>query len=89
MLFQLDTADQRERVLVPAVAVGEDREGRFAFVVEPGEEGIGIARRRTVDVGDLTAEGLEVLEGLNDGEIVVTAGISRIADGQQVRLLSQ
>lgn len=86
--FQLDTADQRERILVPAVAVGEDREGRFAFVVEPGEAGIGIARRRPVEVGDLTAEGLEVLEGLTDGEIVVTAGISRIADGQQVRLLA-
>ncbi len=88
VLFQLDTADQRERILVPAVSVGEDREGRFAFVVEPSEEGIGIARRRLVEVGDLTAEGLEVLTGLNDGEIVVTAGISRLTDGQPVRLLA-
>jgi hypothetical protein len=87
--FRFDSADQRERVLVPPVAVGEDRQGRFAFVVEPGEDGGGIARRRTVEVGALTAEGLEVLTGLSDGEIVVTAGLSRLTDGQTVRLLGQ
>lgn len=85
--FQLDESDGRERILVPAVAVGEDRQGRFAFVVEPGEEGLGVARRRAVDVGELTADGLEVLSGISDGEIVVTAGLSALTDGQQVRLL--
>lgn len=88
VVFQLESAGRRERILVPAVAVGEDREGRFAFVVEPGEEEVGVARRRAVEVGDLTEEGLEIMEGLSDGEIVVTAGISRITDGQPVRLLA-
>ena len=32
-------------------------------------------------------EGLEIIEGLSDGELVVTAGVSRIVDGQKVRLL--
>lgn len=83
--FLFETPGQREVYLVPPVAVGEDRDGRYVFVVEPGEPGQGIVRRRAVEVGDLTAEGFEVFEGLSDGDRVVTAGLSKIEDGQVVR----
>ena len=76
----------RSTYLLPPVAVGEDREGRFVFVVSPGEAGLAVARRRAVVVGDLTSEGLEVLEGVEEGETIVTAGVRRIVDGLTVRL---
>jgi RND family efflux transporter MFP subunit len=85
--FVFETAGTVERMIVPAVAVGEDRLGRFVYVIEPGEDGQVVARRRPVTVGDLTPEGLEIIEGLQEDELVVTAGVSRIADGQAVRLL--
>ncbi len=78
-----------ERILVPPVAVGEDRDGRFVFVLEQGDAGdaeLATARRRSVRVGDLTSEGLEITDGLAGGELLVTAGVRRIQDGQQVRL---
>ena len=79
----------RERIYLPPVAVGENRQGqRFVFVVEPTEEGLGTARRRLVEVGEIDSRGMEILEGLEEGERVVTAGVSRIADGQEVRLLA-
>jgi multidrug efflux pump subunit AcrA (membrane-fusion protein) len=56
------------------------------FVVQPTEAGFGIVERRAVSVGELTAEGLEVLEGLADGDRVVTAGWSKITPGLEVRL---
>jgi len=31
-------------------------------------------------------ERIEILQGLEDGELVVTAGVSRIEDGMAVRL---
>ena len=72
---------------VPAFAVGEDREGRYVYVVEEVGEGIGRALRREVTVGGLTADGgLEILQGLVDGDRVITAGVSRIQDGREVRL---
>ncbi len=77
---------ERKRILVPSVAVGEDRQGRFVFVVEPTEPGFGIAERRPVMIGDLTEQGIEILQGLNDGERVVTAGVSKLTDGQKVRI---
>jgi multidrug efflux system membrane fusion protein len=89
VLFKFEStqrAGDTRRIIVPSVAVGEDRQGRFVFVVEPTDSGLGIAERRPVKIGDLTEEGIEVLQGLNDGERVVTAGVSRLSDGQKVRL---
>jgi RND family efflux transporter MFP subunit len=85
--FRFEAAASRDRIEVPAFAVGEDRDGRYVWVVEPIGDGVGRAVRREVTVGDLTADGgLEILRGLDDGERVVTAGVSRIQDGLEVRL---
>ena len=79
-----------DRILVPAVAVGEDRDGRFVFLAEPTEQGRAVVRRRPVVIGDLTSDGehdlIEVLGGLTQGEIIVTAGVRRLEDGRLVRL---
>jgi RND family efflux transporter MFP subunit len=85
--FRFAAEGEGDRIEVPAFAVGEDRDGRYVFVVEEVGEGIGRAVRREVTVGSLTAEGgLEILRGLTDGERVITAGVSRIQDGREVRL---
>ncbi|UCH84876.1 MAG: efflux RND transporter periplasmic adaptor subunit [Candidatus Latescibacterota bacterium] len=72
--------------LVPSVAVGEDAQGRFVFVVEPaGEPGLATVRRRGVTIGSIINEGIEIHHGLEDGEFVVTAGVTKIVDGQTVK----
>lgn len=86
VLFIFKSSDTRARYLVPSFAVGEDAAGRFVFTVDPAEEGFGLIRKQPVVVGSLTADGLEVVSGLSDGKIVVTAGISKIKDGQKVKL---
>ena len=87
--FRFESSEQGEAIYVPPVAVGEDRDGRFVFVVEPEEPGFGITRRRAVVMGDPTLDGIQILEGLTDGELVVTAGVRRIRDGQRVKLLDE
>ena len=84
-----ETTDGRDRIMVPPFAVGEDQSGRFVFIAEPGANDLATTRRRNVKVGDLTGGGLEILEGLEEGELLITAGVSRIEDGMQVRLLGQ
>jgi RND family efflux transporter MFP subunit len=85
--FTFETLEPADRIVVPPVAVGEDRQGRFVFTVEPTTEGRGVAHRVPVTVGELTSAGLEILSGLQEGDLVITAGVSRIVDGQQVKLL--
>jgi multidrug efflux system membrane fusion protein len=84
--FTFTSADNRERFLVPPVAVGEDRNGRYLYVAKPTGSGMATVERREVTVGELTGEGLEVLEGLFEGDFLVTAGVSKLVDGQIVRL---
>ena len=84
--FRFESGDQRERIIVPAVAVAEDRQGRFVFVVQPANGDTAIVKRTNVEIGELLSDGLEVFAGLTDGDLVVTAGVSRIQDGQKVKL---
>ena len=87
--FIFKSKDATERYIVPPVSVGEDADGRYVFTVDPAEEGYGLIRKKSVTVGSLTAQGLEVLAGLSDGKVVVTAGISKIKDGQKVKLMGK
>ncbi|MCV6636311.1 efflux RND transporter periplasmic adaptor subunit [Candidatus Albibeggiatoa sp. nov. NOAA] len=88
--FQLNMPNKRPVILVPTVAVGEDEEGRFVYIVEKvTDDGLGVVRRREVEIGRLTEEGLEVLSGLQSGERVVTAGFSQLKEGLTVRFPEQ
>ena len=85
--FSIVIEGQKDRLVVPSLSVGEDDQGRFVFILEDTQKGLGIAHRRPVQVGGLRDEGIEIMDGLKEGELVVTAGVSRIHDGQQVKLL--
>ena len=103
MTFTFGSRNNRPLIVVPMQAVGEDRQGRFVFILEHKGSERGIVRRRPVSVGDLAqtqcqllgtlgtgkCEGLEILEGLKDSELVVTAGVKRLEDGQEVELLDR
>ncbi len=87
--FRFQSTQDQDAIFVPAVSVGADREGRFVFVVEPSDEpGVGIVRRRAVEVERrlLAGETMRILSGVEPGERIVTAGVRRLNDGQPVKL---
>jgi RND family efflux transporter MFP subunit len=88
VLFRFGNGSSTGRIVVPPQAVSEDQEGNFVYIITVGESGLAKVHRRSVEVGDILSEGLEIREGLEDGELIVTAGVSRIEDGQRVKLLS-
>ncbi|MDB4324761.1 efflux RND transporter periplasmic adaptor subunit [bacterium] len=77
------------RIYLPIHAVGGDDAGRFVFVLIPNPDGdTGVVQRTPVEVGGLNGPvQLEILSGLNEGQSIVTAGVRRLTDGQQVKLL--
>ena len=86
---QVDFAFDRgeSTTIVPAASVAEDEQGRFVYTLVDGDEaGVGVIRRKPVEVGELTSRGLEVIAGVSPGDRVVTAGISVIRDGMKVRV---
>ena len=88
--FRFGGAESPIRLVVPPQAVGEDRQGRFAWIVSPSSAGEGTVGRRRVETGDLVDSGIssaiEVTAGVQEGELVVTAGLSGLEEGQRVRV---
>jgi len=84
--FTFKSEDQKQRFLVPAVAVGEDRLGKYVYTVQPADSAFGTIQRKNVTIGELEVDGLEIYEGLEDGDYLVTAGISKIHEGQKVKI---
>ena len=82
----LGDADAPDRFILPGHAVGEDRGGRFVFVAEPTADDLAVVRRRPVTVGAFAVGGLDVLDGVAEGDRVVVAGVNRLQDGDEVRL---
>ena len=70
---------------LPPAAVGQDEQGAFVYVLEDSDQpGVAITWRRAVVVGTLSESGLEITDGLIDGDRVVTAGITAARDGLNV-----
>ena len=65
----------------------EDDQGNWAFIAVRDDSGNWIVERRAVTVGELSSEGLEVIDGLSDGDRLITAGISRLEAGMQIEVL--
>ncbi|MCB1053180.1 MAG: efflux RND transporter periplasmic adaptor subunit [Acidobacteria bacterium] len=86
----LRVADQTERLLVKPKAVLQDHNGQnYVFVAEPDGTGFATVRKKAIDVGTLTPNGLEVLQGLADGDWVIHAGLRFLQEGQRVAMPAQ
>lgn len=79
---------QSGSVLVPVEAVFSPDTGtgaeRQVWVVSE-EDGQARVHARSVEVGRLSREGIEILAGLEPGEMIVAAGVSELSEGRAVR----
>ena len=70
---------------IPLSALHKGAKGKDdVWVVD--EKSLTITRRR-VKIGALTGNGVTVIEGLKSGELIVSAGVDSLKDGQTVRIL--
>ncbi len=83
--FTFENTTHQEHFIVPAVAVGEDVAGKYVYLVESTEkEGVGSIMKQPVETGELTPSGLEIVEGVKEGDRVVTAGVNIVREGLEV-----
>ncbi|GHB32659.1 hemolysin secretion protein D [Pseudovibrio japonicus] len=67
---------------VPTSAVGSSPDKTpYVWVVNEDEKRVG---RRKVELGTVLGAYIPVLTGLNDGEMIVTAGVSHLSENQQI-----
>ena len=85
--FTQSNGDDENYFILPVTAVAHDEQGDFAFILETGEKDKqGIVRKKYVEVKEIVQQGVRVTSGLEDGDNVVTAGVTVIRDGMTVRV---
>lgn len=71
---------------VPGQAVLEDDNGRYLYLAKPISDTVATVERRQVQTGKLSKSGLAILSGLEVGDRVIVAGMSKMVEGLEVRL---
>ncbi|MGI9547857.1 MAG: efflux RND transporter periplasmic adaptor subunit [Flavobacteriaceae bacterium] len=84
--FADSQSDRPDAIIAPIKAVGEDNNGNFVFLVETEDNLTGTVRRTSVEIGEVTAGGFEIESGLEPGQLIATAGLQTLLDGQKVKL---
>ena len=72
---------------LPSHTVLKDGQGNYVFVVNKHKAGVGKISRKSVVIGNITAQGIEVFTGLNSGDHVISAGMSKIKSGTLVKFI--
>lgn len=85
-----ETGAAKEFPVVPLTAVTRSKADGNAYAVFVLEEiggGKHIARSRNVTLGESYGNSVAVNSGVKPGEIVITSGVSQVADGEEVRVM--
>lgn len=73
--------DARDAIMIPEEAIVVQAGKTFVYVVKDGK-----AARRDIELGQRDVGAVEVLKGLEVGDMVVTRGVQRLRDGADVRM---
>jgi RND family efflux transporter MFP subunit len=88
-ILEVKDTDQLQKIIAPVAAVGKDSEGHFVFILNKDSNSIYLVEKRSINVGDLLPEGFEIISGINENELIATAGLNSLMDGMKVRLLEK
>ena len=84
------TETRRNTLVIPKRALVLEGEGNqvFTFETDP-ESGRGQAQRKRIEIGFTDSDRLEILNGLSQGEQVITVGQEGLRPGSPVRLVGE
>lgn len=87
VLFSYNTEGEQLLYLIPAVAIAppeSDKEDGFVYVFQPDTSTV---KKTPIKVKGIQGNQVEIIEGLKAGDIIATAGVHFLSDGQKVKLL--
>ncbi len=82
--IDIDLGAPKDYVTVPKTAISYKSYGNIAYVIELKSEGKGVAHQTFVKTGPTRGDQVAVLDGVKPGDIVATAGQTKLNDGSPV-----
>ncbi|RUA09192.1 MAG: hypothetical protein DSY38_00935 [Fusobacteria bacterium] len=83
--FNENKLGEKNKIFVPLNVILIDKDSHYVFIVEKTGEEEGTVRKVPVQVGEISNDGIEILEGLNQGDEIITAGMTKLEDGMKVQ----
>jgi RND family efflux transporter MFP subunit len=78
----------KSAIMVPQSVVSENAEGKqYCFALEKSAEGY-VAKRLIIETGKTSEDFIEVLEGIENGALLITEGAKKVSDNQPVKWLN-
>lgn len=84
--FNFHNKISKNSFVVPVHALMEDATGFYLYIVDNIVNGVGEIKRRNVERGELTSNGIIIRSGVVSNLLVLTAGMSRVHEDQHVRV---
>jgi membrane fusion protein, multidrug efflux system len=81
---KINDYSKKSAVIVPVNTVQETDEGKYVYVAEKAGNAYKV-KKQFVKTGKSYLDKVEILEGLNTGDLLITAGFQDITSGQQIR----
>ena len=77
-----------DAILIPTSIISENAEGeQYVFVAEePNSENEAVVKRTIITTGKTQGAKIEVLSGLEDGDLIIKEGARSVKDGQKVKI---
>jgi len=82
-LVKVQDYQKAQTITIPVNTLQNDEKGKFVMVAV-NEKGKLIARKRTINVGELYQDKLEVKSGLEPGDNLITEGFQNLYEGQLI-----
>lgn len=86
VLFYFYDRELGNSFYLPSMAVVGVGDDHYVYVLNPLDDQLGIVEKRKVTIGELTNAGLEIVSGISEGELLITAGLHSLNDGQKVKM---
>ena len=78
----------KSAIMIPQSVVSENAEGKqYCFALEKSTEGY-VAKRLIIETGKTSEDFIEVLEGIENGALLITEGAKKVSDNQPVKWLN-
>lgn len=72
-------------IVVPVNIVQSDEKGKYVYILTANGDKAAVARKKTVTLGQLYGEKIEILEGLASGDEIVVQGYQNLYEGQRIQ----
>lgn len=76
-------------VVIPVNTIQSDEKNKYVYVAENNAKGNTVATRKTIVMGEVYGNLVEIKSGLNGGEQLITAGYQNLYEGQMVTTVAK